>query len=625
MKFTYDKRDLHIAILSLSSIVLHVFLRFNLLNIEENTAIQYSDYPLFLTLLAGGVPLVFDLTRKLLRREFGSDLLAGISIVTAILLQEYLAASLVVLMLSGGEAIEAFAIRKASSVLEALAKRMPTMAHKTLNGTLIDTPLNEIMIGDVLEVFPHEICPVDGTVIKGHGVMDESYLTGEPYSMSKAPGSQVLSGSINGDSTLTIQADKLALNSRYAKIMEVMRESEQKKPNLRRLGDTLGAFYTPVALIIAFIAWFLSGEAIRFLAVLVVATPCPLLIAIPTAIVGAISLSARRGILIKNPAILEQADLCKTIIFDKTGTLTYGQPKLVKEELVEPWEKDKVLQLVASVERYSKHPLASAILEKLNQRNLSLLSATSISEKPGEGLKGIIDEYTIEITSRKKIVLSGIIEEDILPAQEGGLECMILINNHYVATYKFRDEPRMDGSDFIKHLSPQHGFSKIMLVSGDRESEVSFLAERVGIKEVYAQQSPEQKLAIVHKERALAPTIFIGDGINDAPALTAATVGIALGQNSDITSEAADAIILDSSLEKIDEFFHISRRMRHIALQSAVGGMSLSVIGMGIAAFGYLTPVAGALFQEAIDVFAVLNALRVAFPPSKLSDLKIKK
>ena len=272
-----------------------------------------------------------DLIRKAIRLDFGSDLLAGISIVTSLLVGQYLAGALVVLMLSGGQTLENFAIRAASRVLEALSKRAPTIAHRKKKDEIEDIPVAKIAIGDTLLIFPFEITPVDGEVLAGNSVMDESYLTGEPFMISKAPGSVVISGAVNGEGSLTIRASKLAQDSQYAKIMQVMQESEQKRPRIRRLADQLGAWYTPLAVLIAILAWIFSGEAVRFLAVLVIATPCPLLIAIPVAIIGSISLSARQGILIKNPAVLEQIDLCRTMIFDKTGTLTYGTPSLTEE------------------------------------------------------------------------------------------------------------------------------------------------------------------------------------------------------------------------------------------------------------------------------------------------------
>ena len=613
-------RHVVIAAFAIAGIAAHLILRYGVDTEAIVAGRPLFEWPLLAVLALGGVPLVFELSRQLLRREFGSDTLAGISIVTAFLLHEYLAGALVVLMLSGGEAIEAFAVRSASSVLAALAKRMPSVAHRQRNGAPVDVPLTDVDVGDTLIVFPHEVCPVDGTVLTGHSVMDESYLTGEPYLMSKTPGSEVLSGAVNGDQALTIRADKLAVDSRYSKIMRVMRESEQRRPRLRRLGDQLGAIYTPVAVGIAVAAWIVSGEPVRFLAVLVVATPCPLLIAIPVAIIGAISLSARRGIIVKDPAVLERLDTCRVAIFDKTGTLTYGKP-IVTEILTAPeFTCDSVLILVASLERYSKHPLAAAVMQSARAAGATLLEASRISELPGEGMRGTIDARDVRITSRKQLLAERPPGVEHLPPGTEGMECVILIDGRYAATFRFRDEPRDEGVPFIHHLGPRHRFERVLLVSGDRESEVRYLADHVGISEVHASQTPEEKLELVRAETERANTIFVGDGINDAPALTAATVGIAFGHGGDIPAEASGAVILESSLQKVDELLHIARRLRKIALQSAVGGMALSVIGMLVAAAGYLPPVAGAITQEVIDVVVVVNALRVAVPPKTLTD-----
>ncbi|MBI4583750.1 MAG: cadmium-translocating P-type ATPase [Planctomycetes bacterium] len=604
-----------IALFSVAAITAHLILRFGF-----HASAFTSRTPLFATLIIGGIPLVFELLVKLWKREFGSDLLAGISIVTSVLLEEYLAGSLVVLMLSGGEALENYAVRSASSVLQALARRMPSAAHRKRGAEIEEVSLDRIAIGDTLLVYPHGICPVDGVVVEGRGVMDESYLTGEPFRMSKTPGAEVLSGAINGETALTIRATRLAVDSRYEKIMQVMRACEHQRPRLRRLADQLGAFYTPLAVAVALAAWIISGQADRFLAVLVVATPCPLLIAIPVAIIGAISLSAKCAIIVKNPGVLEQIETCRTVIFDKTGTLTYGEPKLTEQLCAPGFAPREVLLYAASLERYSKHPLARAILSAAEEAGIPLQEATEISERPGEGLRGTVDDRKIQITSRRRIAARYPSVARELPAAAGGLECCILIDDAYAATYRFRDKPRLDGVSFVGHLKPKHRFEKVMLVSGDRESEVRYLADWVGISEVHSGKSPEEKLAIVQAETRKARTLFLGDGINDAPALLAATVGVAFGQTSDITAEAAGAVIMNTSLEKVDEFLHISSRMRVIALQSAIGGMSLSLAGMILAALGHLPPVAGAVSQEVIDVLVVLNALRAAFPPKALAD-----
>lgn len=607
--------ELKIAVLALTAIAAYVVLKF-ILGISD----QYSNIPLFLAYAFGGVFLVFELLGNIVRGKFGSDILAGISIVVALILGEYLAGVLVILMLSGGEALETLALRRASSVLEALAKRMPTLAHKQDGGSVVDLKIEEIGIGDELIVLPHEACPVDGVVIEGRGTMDESYLTGEPFQISKTPGAYVLSGAVNGDTKIVIKATRRADDSRFAKIMKVLEASGKNRPRLWRLGDQLGAIYTPIALLIAFSAWGFSASPDRFLAVLVVATPCPLLIAIPVALIGSISLAAKRSIIIRNPAALEQVDSCRTIILDKTGTLTYGRPSLTEQLVAPQFSPKAVLKLVASIEQYSKHPLSNAVIDAAKLEGQDLMSVDNVSEKPGQGLKAQVGADEIIITSRKVALSIDSPAEKLLPPIQAGLECVIVINRKYAATYRFRDTARKDSSFFINHLSTKHRFTKVMIVSGDRESEVRYLADQVGISEIHAEMSPEQKVEIVRAEMARAKTIFIGDGINDAPALVLATVGIAFGQQNEVTSEAADAVVMDSSLTRVDEFFHISRRMRTIALQSAIGGMLISTIGMGIAAFGFLTPVAGAITQEIIDLLSIINSLRVSFPKRKLSD-----
>ena len=341
--------------------------------------------PLLLVLVLGGFPLVLRIISDFFLGDFGADLLAGISILTAAMLGEYLAGCLVVLMLASGVVLETYAVKKASSVLEALAKRMPSIAHKKTGGETVDIPTGAVKIGDVLLVLPHEICPVDGTVLEGIGAMDESYLTGEPYLMEKTSGSPVMSGAINGDAALTIRADKLVIDSRYAKITEVMRRAEHDRPQLRRLGDKLGAWYAPLALSLAGAAWWYSGEVIRFLAVLVIATPCPLLIGIPVVIISSISLAAKREIIIKNPAILETIAACRTAIFDKTGTLTYGRPSLTELIPVDPYDEPTVLTLIGNLERYSRHPLSSSIVKVAENKNMPMLKVEISRNWQGRG------------------------------------------------------------------------------------------------------------------------------------------------------------------------------------------------------------------------------------------------
>ena len=602
-------REMYIAAIAALGIAAHLILRY-LIHAPRSAQLA----PLFLALV-GAVPVLVTLGRKMWAREFGSDLLAGISIIASVLMGQYLVAAIIVLMLAGGETLEQFATRRASSVLDALAKRMPQVAHRKRGATVEDVPLDGISIGDHLTILPHEICPVDGVTVEGRGMMDESYLTGEPFEISKTPGSKVLSGAINGETMLVIEAEKLAVDSRYAKIMQVMEQTQQKRPQLRRVGDRLGAWYTPVAVAVAAIAWVASGDPLRFLAVVVVATPCPLILAIPVAVIGAISLAARNAIIIKNAAALEQITTCRTLIFDKTGTLTYGKPAVTEILCAPGFTRDEVLQLTASLEQFSKHPLAGAILHAAQDENLELAEVWEVSENPGEGLKGCVAGRTVQVTGRQKV------GSDVqLPPLASGLECVVLVEGDYAGLFRFRDAPREDTKPFVHHLKPRHQINRVLLVSGDRESEVRYLAEQVGITHVYAGQTPEQKVQIVESEVKHARTLFLGDGINDAPALIAATVGVAFGPNSDITSEAADAVILNPTLGRVDALIHISHRMRRIALESAVGGMGASMLAMAAAAAGFLVPVKGAVLQELIDLAAVINAARVAVSTKRMAD-----
>lgn len=611
-----------IAAFTVIMLIAHVWLRFALPDTQIRDWQHPSSWPLLAALIIGGIPLIWELISGMLRGQFGSDLLAGISIITSLWLGEYLAGAIVVLMLSGGQALEAYAVRNASSVLDALAKRVPSTALRRDGEHWHEIPMSEVTPGDLLLVQPHAIAPVDGEVVEGHGNMDESFLSGEPYAVPKTPGSAVISGAINGVSALTIRATRRVNDSRYAKIMQVMQDSAQRRPKMRRLGDQLGALYTPLALIIAIAAGWLGQDPMRFLAVLVVATPCPLLIGIPVAIIGTISMAARRGIIIKDPAALEQLDLIRVAMFDKTGTLTYGRPLLTQIHTGPKWSEEALLRFLASLEQYSKHPLSSAITQAATERKLVLQNVAEVREEPGKGLLGKIDQHRLEVTSRKALLARDPAALSSLPPTQSGLECVLIIDDQYAGTFQFRDQPRSEGRNFVHHLGPRHHIERVILISGDRLEEVQHLANQVGISEIYASQSPEQKLELVRKETAKRKTFFVGDGINDAPALAAATVGIAFGQGSEITSEAADAVILDNSLERVDELLHLGHRMRTIALQSAVGGMLLSIIGMFLAALGWLPPVAGAMVQEAIDVIAVLNALRTAYPPRSLSDIE---
>jgi heavy metal translocating P-type ATPase len=493
---------------------------------------------------------------------------------------------------------------------------MPQVAHKS-GEVISDVAIDAIRVGDELLIYPHEICPVDGQVVSGYGSMDESYLTGEPFLIEKAPGTIVLSGAINGNVALTIRATKIASDSRYAKIVQVLHASEEDRPHIQRLGDRLGSWYTPIAIAIALASWFFSGQSERFLAVLVIATPCPLLISIPVAVIGAISVAAKLGIIVKDPSILEKIKTCHVLIVDKTGTLTYGKPTLTSSDCFGNTTQDAVLQYAASLERYSKHPLASAVIAAAEKQGLGSLTVEDVSEPPGSGLTGHVAGKLVTVTGRGKLsdeTLSS------MPPVAAGLECVLLIDGKLAGVIHFQDEPRPESKPFLGHLDSKHHISRVVLLSGDRPAEVALFAAGMGITEAHGGKSPEEKVEFVRETTLKDRTLYLGDGINDAPAMMAATAGIALGVNSDITSEAAGAVILQSSLVSVDELMHIGRRMRGIALISAVGGMSLSLLGMAAASLGLLSPIQGAIAQEVIDLLSILNSLRMIIPTGPLTD-----
>lgn len=579
-----------------------------------------ANAALILVIVIGSVPILVEMVREVSKGNFSVDLLAALSIGSAVAFHEYWVAAIVILMLSGGKSLEAYATRRASSTLGALARRMPDIAHRVdSNGIQTDVSVDSIAVGDVLVLHPHELCPVDGAVIRGNGEMDESYLTGEPFLISKAPGAGVLSGAINGDQAITIKATRLPADSRYAKIVEVLHASEENRPRMRRLGDRLGAWYTPAAIAITALSWIATGDADRFLAVLVIATPCPLLLAIPITIIGAISAAARRGIIVKDPTILESITSCVTLIIDKTGTMTYGRPVLTDVTCIGPHTRREILELCAALEQYSKHPLGAAILTVAREEHIALPSPDDVFEIPGHGLTAHIAGHLVTLTSRSK--LPAHLAQGAGTAAPG-LESIVMIDGELAGILRFRDEPRAEGKPFLHHVSSHHGIRNILLLSGDRPSEVESFARQMEIQQSRGGASPEEKVAIVRDLTAKGPTLYVGDGINDAPAMLNATAGVALGVNSDITSEAAGAVILQSSLAGVDELMHIAGSMKSIALASAIGGMGLSAIGMAASAFGYLRPIEGAVLQEVIDLLAIVNALRIILPKSEIGDFK---
>lgn len=572
-----------------------------------------ADRLMIIPILTIGSYQFLQIFYKIIKGNLGADIIAFIALALAIYLHQYLTANLLILMIASGQSLEQYASQKASFVLEALAKRVSSIAHLKKNNEIVDVEINQIKIGDYLAILPHEVCPVDGQVVEGNSFMDESFLTGEPFTIAKTIGSKVISGALNQDNLLIIQATKLAKDSRYAKIVEVISNAKDQKPKIRKLADKIGAIFAPIALIIASLSYYFTGSIENFLAVLTIATPCPLLIAVPIAIISAISICATNGIIIKDPKVLENLPICSTIVFDKTGTLTIGEPQLSEIIVVdENFTSEKILQIIASLERYSRHPLANAVIKASKQKFLPFIEVQNIKEIPGYGMTGMINHQKVIITNREKLTEKQITNNNI-PQSLSGLECFVLIDDQVIGLIRFHDQPRPESHSFIGHLTWEHNFKKIILLSGDRGSEVDYLAKTLGINQYFSSQTPEQKLAVIDHETKLAPTVFVGDGINDAPALMIASVGIAFGKNNNIVSEAAGAVILDSCLRKLDQLLHISIDMRKIILQSAVGGVLASIIGMFFASIGMITPAYGAILQQLIDIVAIINALRLIF------------
>ena len=608
-KFTsfinYYKKWPHLLLLTiLFLLVFHGIC--SLYNLEK-----FSTILLYIVSFVGFMPFFWQMLKKLITGNLTADLIALLAFILAIYLQQPFTATLILLMLVSGLALEEFASHKASFALENLMQRIPALAHLKKEDNFFDIKLNDIKIDDLIAIFPFETAPVDGEVVEGYGNMDESYLTGEPYKISKTIGSQVLSGSINGESTIVIKASKLAENSRYAQIVDIMKKAQQEKPNLQKLTDKIAVFFVPLTLLIAGLCYYFTSDLVRFLAVLTIATPCPLLIAVPITIISAISIAAKQGIIIRDARILEYLPTCTTAIFDKTGTLTYGEPKLTTITNISNYTESQIIQKVASLERHSRHPLASAVLNYAKEQKIILTNASQVSEKPGYGISGIVNNFHLVITNRNNA--KNFANHQNLPPKQIGLECVIIINNTVSAIFVFEDVERPETGSFISHLGLEHNFSEVILLSGDQREQVNYLGAKLGIHKCYSEKSPEEKLAIVKNYSQKSPTLFVGDGINDAPALLLATASIAFAKHNQIAGESANAIILENNLLKVDKLMHLSLDTRKIALQSAVGGMLFSLFGMILASFGYISPAQGAVLQQIIDVIAIFNSLRLLF------------
>lgn len=578
------------------------------------------EWILLVTLTVGTLPLLVEIVQQMLKGQFGVDLVAIVAIVTAFLLGEYLAGTVVLLMLSGGEALEAYALRRARKELTSLIENAPTVAHVKTDGAVTDVPTDRVNIGDLVVVKPGEIVPVDGTVAEGTAMVDESALTGEALPIRKAAGHDVLSGSVCKDAVLTVRASRPAHDSKYAHIIRLVQEAEEQKAPFVRLADRYSVVFTTVTFVLAALAWFLSGDTIRLLAVLVVATPCPLILATPTAFASGISVAAARGIIVKNGGVLEKLGEARSFLFDKTGTITLGTPVITRVDTCDGrLPAEAVLRLAASVDQLSTHVLARSLTAEALRRGLPLPVPEGFREEFGEGVRGTVEGKTVVVGRLEYIQRLGIpvtAKEQAChdSARRAGEIPVFVAADAVLGAVIFADRVRPNVQSLFAHVD-RLGIRKVAMLTGDKEAVALQTAAAIGLpaSAVHASLLPEQKVRIVQETHAShAPVVMVGDGVNDAPAIAAADVGIAMGgHGSTASSEAGDIVILVDRIERVGEALLIGHRVLRIAKESIFVGIGLSVVGMLFAAFGYVHPIMGAFIQEAIDVAVILNALRV--------------
>ena len=568
-----------------------------------------------IAILIALVPLSVSVARDLLHRETGVDLIALLAMAGSLALGQYLAGAIIGLMLSGGQALERYASTRARRELSALVARAPRSVHRREGDDLATRDIADVERGDVLLVKSGEIVPVDGTIETPAAVLDESALTGEAMPVERVRGDRVRSGVINAGAPFDLRAASTAEESTYAGIVRLVREAQASKAPFVRLADRFALWFLPLTLAIAGIAWAISGNPVRALAVLVVATPCPLILAAPVAIVAGISRAAHRGIIVKGGGALETLGRARTVVFDKTGTLTVGSPRVASIEAFGKVEATELLRLSASLDQVSPHVYADGILAAARQRGLELVFPESVREQHGSGIEGIVGSHRVAVGQVRWLLhgeempaAAARIKRRIAASGDGA--AFVAVDGSLAGALVMVDPMRPETPQAIERLRAQE-VDRIVLLSGDRKEVADRVGESVGVDSVMSDQTAQQKVDAVRDESQRAVTVMVGDGINDAPALAAADVGVAMGaRGATAASEAADAVIVVDQLDRVAEAIAIARSARNIAMQSVVAGMALSFVGMVLATFGLLPPVAGAFFQEAIDVAVILNALR---------------
>jgi heavy metal translocating P-type ATPase len=569
---------------------------------------------------AVGIPLAIGVARSLLRGDVGVDLIALVSIVGALALGEYLAGAIIALMLSGGNSLEAYAQGRASRELRLLVDRAPRIGHRRDGEAIVEIPVGELETGDVVVVRAGEVIPADGVVASGHeAVIDTAALTGEPLPVTVRPGLPVLSGTANAGDSFDLVLTRPAAESAYSAVVRLVREASEQRAPFVRMADRYAIVFLAVTTALAGIAWAASGDPVRALAVFVVATPCPLILAAPIALVAGLSRAARRGIIVKGGGAIETLAGARTVLLDKTGTVTTGAPEIQRVVALDGISQDEVLRLAASLDQNSAHVLAEAIVHGALERGIALSPPSGTSEAAGQGIRGTVNGHEVLVGSSRWLETQGygaaveVARALDGPADTGRANVLVAVDGRLAGAIVMADHVRADAAGLAGSLRDA-GIRHVALVSGDRQEFAEGVGRLLGVDRVYAEQTPEDKLDVVKAVRShedLRPVMMVGDGINDAPALALADVGVAMGaQGATISSETADVVVTVDRVDRVVDAVLIGRRSFSIARQSVLVGLGLSMSAMVVAAFGYLPPVSGALLQEVIDVAVILNALR---------------